>query len=81
MNYCYEKGVQNCILCWEAVPISEGPLSEVPLHLFVLSCVFNIEGPISEIAFIRRCAFIRIANNVLISAPLLVVGFYWSDFV
>ena len=32
MNYCYGKGVQNCVLCWEVVPISEGPLSEVPLY-------------------------------------------------
>ena len=31
MNYCYGKGVQKCVLCWEAVPFSEGPLSSVPL--------------------------------------------------
>ena len=28
MNDCYEKGVQNCVLCWEVVPFSEGPLSK-----------------------------------------------------
>ena len=32
MNYCYGKGVQNRVLCWEAVPFSESPLSEVPLY-------------------------------------------------
>ena len=32
MNYCYGKEVQNCILCWEVVPLSEGLLSEVPLY-------------------------------------------------
>ena len=32
MNDCYGKGVQNCVLCWEVVPVSEGPLSEVPLN-------------------------------------------------
>ena len=31
MNSCYGKGAQNCVLCWEVVPISEGPLSEIPL--------------------------------------------------
>ena len=29
MNYCCGKGVQKCILCWEAVPFLEGPLSEI----------------------------------------------------
>ena len=24
MNYCYRKGVQTSILCWEVVPFSEG---------------------------------------------------------
>ena len=33
MNYCYGKGVQKCGLWWEAVPFSEGPLSEVSLYL------------------------------------------------
>ena len=23
MNYCYGKGVQNCVFCWEIVPISK----------------------------------------------------------
>ena len=36
MSYCYGKGVQKCVLCWEAVPFSEGPLSEVPLYLVVV---------------------------------------------
>ena len=31
MNYCYGKGVQKCVLYWEVVPFSEGPLLEVPL--------------------------------------------------
>ena len=31
MNYHYGKGVQKSVLCWEVVPFSEGPLSEVPL--------------------------------------------------
>ena len=42
MNYCYGKGVNNCVLSWEVVPISEGPLLEVPLYYYantlVLSC-------------------------------------------
>ena len=32
MNYCYGKGVQKSVLCWEVVPFSESPLSEVPLY-------------------------------------------------
>ena len=32
MNYCYGKRVQKSVLCWEVVPISEGPISEVPLY-------------------------------------------------
>ena len=35
MNYRYGKGVQKSVLCWEVVPLSEGPLSEVPLYTFV----------------------------------------------
>ena len=27
--YCYAKGVQKCVLSWEVVPFSEGPLSEI----------------------------------------------------
>ena len=26
MNCCYGQGVQKCVLCWEVVPLSEGPL-------------------------------------------------------
>ena len=33
MNYCYRKGVQKSVLCWEVVPFPEGPLSEVPLYI------------------------------------------------
>ena len=36
MNYYYGKGVHNCVLCWEVVPISEGPLLEVPLGLYLV---------------------------------------------
>ena len=38
MIYCYGKGVQNDVLCWEAVPFLEGPLSEVPLSEVPLYC-------------------------------------------
>ena len=33
INYCYGKGVQKCVLCWEVIPFSEGLLSEVPLYV------------------------------------------------
>ena len=32
MNYCYGKGVQKSVLCWEVVPFLEGPLLEAPLY-------------------------------------------------
>ena len=33
------KGSRNASLCWEVVPISEGPLSEVPLYQLSLCLV------------------------------------------
>ena len=36
MNCCHGKGVQKCVLCWEVVFFSKGPLSEVPLYTEVL---------------------------------------------
>ena len=30
MNFCYGKGVQKCVLCWEVVPVQKLP--------FLLSC-------------------------------------------
>ena len=35
-NYCYRKGVRKGVLCWEVVPFSEGPLSEVKVYHQVL---------------------------------------------
>ena len=35
MNYCYRKGVQNSVPCWEVVPFSEGPLSEVCILILI----------------------------------------------
>ena len=30
-NYCYRKGVQQSVRCWEVVPLSEVPLYRTPL--------------------------------------------------
>ena len=43
MNYCYRKGVQKCVLCWEVVPFSEDPLSEVPLYVYALDNLVNLK--------------------------------------
>ena len=32
MNYSNKKGAQKDVLCWEDIPFSEGPLSEVSLY-------------------------------------------------
>ena len=45
MNYCHGNGVQNCVLCWEVVPFSEGPLSEVPLYLNITPSLSNELDP------------------------------------
>ena len=51
MNYCYGKGVQKCVLCWEFVPFLEGLLSgvlPVLLLLDVNECEIGICGNYSS---------------------------------
>ena len=49
MNYCYGKGVQKFVLCWEVVPFSEGALSEVPLHMHESTCTKTLRGAHREV--------------------------------
>ena len=47
-NYCYGKGVQKNVLCWEVIPFSEGPLSEVITYIERTYQVQELQGRIDK---------------------------------
>ena len=47
IHYNHKFGAQKCVHCREAVPFSEGPLSEVPLYVYFL--LSKIERALSAV--------------------------------
>ena len=56
MNYCYSKGVQQSVHCWEVVPFLEGPLLEVPLILFLSK---NLTVACSKFCLNTLCVLVK----------------------